>query len=298
MEACLGLGTVGKDSAAEQTVAVRRGPISEGREQMLAAVIDEQTGQSGPAHEVLTTGQYGAQVTLMGMASSLDGRRTVWARGNSGTEDPQAIVLGGDAERRGNPIAVKSDHHWDCLGVIPTTAAAAVSVVETRDGSRFWHLVELDAEGAQVFESSVDVTEDLSGSSTGCPFSVALTKGGFAALMRGSNAALIVVDVDRATFADDGATRVSLDVDAEPVSHPLAFASMNGGYVGYFTGGAEGSKPIRFFDASGQGLIGGIDLPAGISIGGPIDSTPGSLLLSFREGDGPWGWLEATCGDE
>jgi hypothetical protein len=291
--AYLGLAAVGKDSAADQIVVLDRAP----GDKVVAAVIDEETGLPGPAHEVLTAGYHG-QVIEVGTASSLDGRRAIYAHGNRIVEDPQAIVLGGDAERRGEPIVVKTgpDQDWDCLDVIPTASAAAISVVESRSGRRLWHVVELDAEGAQIFEGSVDLTEELDDARVACPTYIAVTKGGFAALLGGAIEPPIVFELDRATFG--GSTRVTLSVDDEPAARASAMAAMGEGHAVQFAGGAAGSKPIRFFDRSGQALGGDIAFPAGFGVGGPLHTTAGSFLFQSRAGDGTWGWLEATCSDE
>lgn len=292
----VGLGVVGKDSPADQIVAVGWGVV--------AAVIDEQTGLPGSEHTVLTAGYEGRFIEV-GMGSSLDGRRAIYAHGNTILEDPQVIVLGGDAERRADPIVVKTGprHPWSCLGVIPTPTAGAVSVVESRDAKRFWHLVELDAEGAQVFESSVDITEDIRGSSNGCPSYVAVTKGGFVALFGGAIVPPKVVAIDRATVNAAGATRVTLSDDEEPAARAFAIAAMDDGYAVYLTD-VSGAPRIRLFETSGDAFAGDIVIPAGLDIKAGLGrerwphSAAGALTLTFRESEGRWGWLEATCGEE
>lgn len=289
----LGLAVVGKDSPADQIVAVDRGVV--------AAVIDEETGLPGPEHMVMTADYHG-QVIEVGMASSLDGRRAIYAHGNRIVEDPQVVVLGEEAERRADPIVVKTGplHRWSCLEVIPTPTAAAVSVVESRDEKPFWHLVELDAEGAQVFETSVDITEDIRGSSTGCPSYVAVTKGGFVALFGGAIVPPKVVAIDRATA---GPTRVTLS-DADAPFRAFAVAAMDDGYAVYLTDEVSGAPHIRLFETSGDAFAGDIVIPAGLDIEAGLGtvrsphSAAGALMLTFRQSEGQWGWLEATCGGE
>lgn len=291
------VAVVGKDSPADQVVTFGSGVV--------AAVIDEQTGLPGPEHPVLTA-DYQGRFTELALTSSLDGRRALYARGDASLEDPRVAVLGGDAERRADPLAVSTapDHGWSCLDVIPTPTAGAVSLVESRDGERFWHLFELDAEGAQVFESSVDITEDVRGSSNGCPSYVAATKGGFVALFGGAIVPPKVVAIDRATVDAAGARRVTLSDDEEPAARAFAIAAMNDGYAVYLTDGVSGAPHIRLFDTGGNAFAGDIVIPAGLDIKAGLGrerwphSAAGTLMLTFRESDGRWGWLEASCGGE
>jgi hypothetical protein len=252
------------------------------------------------------TADYQGRFTELASTSSLDGRRAIYARGDASLEDPRVAVLGQDAERRADPLAVNTapDHGWSCLDVIPTPTAGAVSLVESRDGERFWHLVELDAEGAQIFESSVDVTEELRGSSTGCPSYVAVTKGGFVALFGGAIVPPKIVAIDRATVDAADARRVTLSDDEESAARAFAIAAMDDGHAVYLTDGVSGAPHVRLFDTSGNAFAGDIVLPAGLDITAGLGrerwphSAAGTLMLTFRESDGRWGWLEATCGGE
>lgn len=296
-ERYFGLNVVGKDGPADQIVGVARGVV--------AALIDEQTGLASP-EQSLFTDDYQGRFNEMAMGSSLDGQRAIYASGNQSLEDPRVIVLGADAEPRADPIGVKTgpDHSWSCLDVIPTPTAAAISVIEPRDAKRFWHLLELDAEGAQVFESSVDITEELRGASNGCPTYIAVTKGGFVALLGGAIVPPKVVAVDRATFGADGATRATLSGGEEVASKAHTIAAMDDGYAVYLNDGDPGEPHIRLFDTNGDAFAGELVIPTGLKIEAGRGrarwphSAAGSLTLTFRESDGRWGWIEATCGGE
>jgi hypothetical protein len=72
---------------------------------------------------------------------------------------------------------------------------------------------------------------------------------------------------------------------------------MDEGYAVHIGGGR-----IRLFETNGNAFAGDIVLPTGLDGGvgfsRSLHAAAGTLALTFRNGDGHWGWLEATCGGE
>ncbi len=282
-----GLALAGKVTAADQLIAI----TSEDTDQINAAAMDVTTGIAGPTHVVMNAQPYTGQTIQTLLTSSLDGQRAVFVDGNITLEDPQVIVLGGDGVRQGAQvsIATTTGHLWDCLDVVPTVTSGAISTVEIRDKTRFWHLVELDANGARVFESSVELT-DLD---KACP-EIVLTSSGFTGRFVGTDGVTVLLTVNRATFAPLGAARLELSTT---FARRRLLASVGNGYALLSDSAIDGAPvQVRLIDESAHPLGNDlhIPLPAGI-VRELIPSAPGTLLVETRDGDGPWGWLEVTC---
>lgn len=110
-----------------------------------------------------------------------------------------------------------------------------------------------------------------------------------------------IVVIDRATVEADGATRVTVGADEEPACWAFGIAAMDEGYA-VDIDGDSGAPRIHLFEMSGNAFAGDIVIPAGLTLeAGPsksLHSAAGYLSLTFRDGEGLAGWLDAACSGE
>jgi hypothetical protein len=193
-----------------------------------------------------------------------------------------------------------SMHAWDCLQVVPTATAGAMSGVEVRDGRTFWNIVELDAAGAVVLRVSADLMGVVATTTSfpvgPCP-SVAATPNGFVALFDDAAGAGAIVDVDRRTFASSGASVIRPVVAGAPIVGGHAVTAVGDAYA-VDVRGADQIHHVRVFDRMGRAVSPDLSFPAGVFGDDPVPSPPGILLISIGRYSGPWGWVEVTCGVE
>jgi hypothetical protein len=301
-----GLVAVARINPADQLIGLLRGSVTPGGgEQALAAVVEESTSALGPTHVVLDASYWG-QVIQTRMASSLDGRRGIFVDANRLATDPQVVVLGGDGARQGTPITVTTTatHDWACLTVIPTATAGAVSTLEVRNGKLFWHVVELDASGAQVFEGATKLGDaPADGTNIACRPVVA-TPYGFAVGLFASHVADnntdAILEMRREDFAAQGPHAISapgdssgevprgiMSLEFNPSWGLRAFATITD---------SDGFLHVRLFDDTSHAGPTVAPIPRPFYVAPQaIPSAPGTVLLATREADGRWGWLEVTC---
>jgi hypothetical protein len=178
-----------------------------------------------------------------------------------------------------------------------------VSTLESREGKAFWHLLEVDAAGAQVFEGAVDLTSTLGlmgvpGDAAWCPKLVA-TPAGFAALFGDPDQPMTIVAIDRATFAEGGATLIHPATESGPVTGFGALAALGERFAIHFAAGEGEAKQVRVFDRSGQPISNAVTMPEGLVMTSLLPAGADALWVTEREGsDGPRGWLGVTCGVE
>lgn len=101
-----------------------------------------------------------AITTRTGMKSSRDGARALFALGNIDVSEIEFAVLepGGKLVAPASAMTL-SAAPWDCLEVVPTDEAGALSAVSKAESGTevVWHVRELDAGANAAFETSVTV---------------------------------------------------------------------------------------------------------------------------------------------
>jgi hypothetical protein len=163
--------------------------------------------RSDPVVTPLFDAHIAAITTRSAMQASRDARRALFAIGNIDDPTLQTIELGADAEIVA-PVSslTLSSAPWDCLSVVPTGKAGAISaVVRAESGTEVtWHLRELDADATTVFETLATVPVGDALGYTDCP-TVVDGADGFHAQWVSSDGNSVVATVLR---------------DAEPTSPP------------------------------------------------------------------------------
>jgi hypothetical protein len=142
------------------------------------------------------------------MQSSRDAARALFAIGNIDDPTLQVIAIGADAEVVA-PVSTLtlSSAPWDCLSVVPTGKAGAISaVVKAESGSEVtWQLRELDADANTAFETEATVPVGEALGYADCP-TVVDGADGFHAQWVSADGASVVATLAR---------------DSEPSSVPL-----------------------------------------------------------------------------
>jgi hypothetical protein len=160
-----------------------------------------------PAITPIFESRVGAIVTRPGMRASRDGRRALFALGNIDTPGFQAVEIeeGAALVAPASTLAL-SGTPWDCLAVVATDEAAALStVVKPEAGNEVvWQLRELDADANTVLETSATVPVGDALGYTDCPTVIESPDGYHAQWVN----------------LDNGATLATLRRDAEPGTPP------------------------------------------------------------------------------
>jgi len=130
------------------------------------------SSRSDPLVTPLFDAHIEAITTRAAMQSSRDAARAVFAIGNRDDPTLEAIEVGPDAEVVA-PVATLtlSATPWDCLAVVPTREAGAVSAVVAKESGTevAWHLFELDRDANIVFEARATVPVGDALGYTDCP---------------------------------------------------------------------------------------------------------------------------------
>lgn len=174
------------------------------------------TSRSDPADTELFDAPIAAITTRAAMQSSRDATRALFAIGNIDEPTVQAIELGPDAEVIAPVTTLTlSGAPWDCLAIVPTRGAGALSaVVKTEGGTEVtWHLRELDAGADSVFETMATVPVSDALGYTDCP-TVVDGPDGFHAQWVNAYGNSVVASVER--DADPAAAPTLLRFDVSP----------------------------------------------------------------------------------
>lgn len=167
---------------------------------VIARALDtgaEVFGPERPLFQVDVTNQ-------TGQASSdvaWDGLRSVFAIGSPSVGRPVAALIGADGKLLGQALTIATtakDFGWRQLDVIGTEHGGAVSVMDDLDGQPRWHLAELDAAGAVVFDDAFALPAPI----VGAPRLIRPTPRGFVAVFAGvGHEGATLVEVDRPSAA-------------------------------------------------------------------------------------------------
>ena len=118
------------------------------------------TSRTDPAVAPLFDAHIAAITTRAAMQSSRDAARALFAIGNIDDPTLQTVEIGADAEVIA-PVSTftLASAPWDCLTVVPTSHAAAISaIVEAESGTEVtWQLRELDANADTAFETMATI---------------------------------------------------------------------------------------------------------------------------------------------
>lgn len=167
------------------------------------------SSRSDPLVTPLFDAHIAAITTRAAMQSSRDAARAVFAIGNLDDPTLQAVEIGPDAEVVA-PVSTLtlSATPWNCLAVVPTGEAGAISaVVEAESGTEIaWHLRELGPDGNTVFETVATVPIGSALGYTECP-TIVDGPDGFHAQWVSSEGASVVATVIR---GDEPATTPGL----------------------------------------------------------------------------------------
>lgn len=145
---------VGHDLGTFGALVIRSEDIPNGglTENLIAEVWRGEPPAAGESH---TLGPAYLRSTLqMDAAPSLDGERALIAAGHVGAEVPHGFLMDADGARIGDPIEFAwlegTSHDFDCLTVVPTAHAAAISVVFDTGAAQVWRFKEVSADGTVV----------------------------------------------------------------------------------------------------------------------------------------------------
>ncbi len=198
-----------------------------------------------------------AITTRADLQASRNAERALFVLGNIDTPSLEMVEIAPSATLVAPPATMPlPGTPWDCVSVIPTDTAAAVSAVTKLDGETgvVWSVRELDAEANVVFETSAPVPVGEALGFVDCP-AVVESPEGFHAQWVGTNGDSVVATVARA--AEAGSAEL-LTLDASPGA--LA-GVLHGDFVFRSTLGGERQGFMRL-DRQGDPGGPGITLPA------------------------------------
>lgn len=195
-----------------------------------------------------------AITTRTDLESSRDAARAVFALGNTDMSSLEAVEIEAGATLVAPPAPMTlPSTPWDCLAVVPTDSAGAVSAVTKLDGGThvMWSLRELDAEANVVFETSVDVPVGDALDYTDCPAVIESPQGFHAQWVNGYGAALLAT-VSRDAAPGDPLALLALDASPGPlaavVHDQFLFLAMPDGehqsFVRLAADGSPGGPPL------------------------------------------------------
>jgi len=159
-----------------------------------------------------------AITTRADLRSSRDAERALFVLGNIDMPGLQAVEIAANATLVAPPATMPlPGTPWDCVAVVPTDTAAAISAVTKLDGgtSVVWSLRELDAAANVLFETSAAVPVGDALGFADCP-SVLESPEGFHAQWVGTSGESVVATVTRT--AEPGAAAELLDLTENPGS--------------------------------------------------------------------------------
>jgi hypothetical protein len=170
-------------------------------------------GESEPYTTPLFDARVGAITTRSAMRSSNDAGRALFVSGNVDATSLQLALL----REQGALVAPAStmmlpSMPWDCLAVVPTEHAGAVSVVaRAENGTEVsWSLRELDAESNVAFEFTTVIPADDALGYVDCPRVVASTNGLHAQWVSTEGTSMVAT-LNRTLDVAPTATLLSLD---------------------------------------------------------------------------------------
>lgn len=212
------------------------------------------TTRSDPLMARLFDAHIAAITTRVAMKGSRDATRALFVLGNIDAPELQAIELGADATvvAPASTMTLLSSN-WDCLSVVPTSEAGAISAVtRTETGTEVvWHLRELDAEASTVLDTSVTVPVGDALGYADCP-TVVESPHGYTAQWVNVDDESLVATVSRR--AESGAAPELVRFDVSPgllaavVGTELLFQGMvddeRPGFTRFTGDGAPGGPPI------------------------------------------------------
>jgi hypothetical protein len=173
-------------------------------------------GQSEAAMTPLFDSRVTAITTRADLKSSRDAARALFVLGNIDMPSLESVEIGAGAVLVAPPDTMAlPDAPWDCVSVVPTDEAGALSVVTKLDGGSevVWSVRELDAAANVVFETSVTVPIGDAVGYSDCP-SVVESPAGFHAQWVSAEQASVIATVARA--ADPAATTDLLSLETSP----------------------------------------------------------------------------------
>jgi hypothetical protein len=141
-----------------------------------------------------------AITTRADLQSSRNAERALFVLGNIDMPALQAVEIGANATLVAPPATMPlPGTPWDCVRVVPTDAAGALSAVTKLDGgaSVVWSVRELDADANVVFAASATVPVGDALGFTDCP-QVLESAEGFHAQWLGTSGDAVVATVPRA----------------------------------------------------------------------------------------------------
>ena len=162
-------------------------------------VLAWDTDGSEPAIAPLFESRVTAITTRSDLKSSRDANRALFALGNIDMPALPALAIAAGAALVAPTTSMTLPAlPWDCLAVVPTETAGALSVVSRPDSGTevVWSLRELDADANIVFEASVSVPVGVALGYGDCP-TVVESPAGFHAQWTNTNAASIVATIAR-----------------------------------------------------------------------------------------------------
>jgi len=174
------------------------------------------SARSDPVDAPLLDAHITAITTRIVMRASRDGTRALFVLGNIDTTELQTIEVGTDATVVApEGTLTLSSAYWDCLSVIPTSEAGAISAVAKTESATelIWHLRELDAEANTVLDRSVTIPVNDALGYVDCPTIVESPEGYAAQWVSTAGESLVaMVNRDAAPEASPGLVRF----DASP----------------------------------------------------------------------------------
>lgn len=180
-----------------------------------------------------------AITTRTDMQASKDARRALFALGNIDTPELELVEIAENAALVAPPVSLTLGTPWDCLSVLPTDTAGAISAVTKLDSGTavVWSLRELDADANVVFDTSVTVPVGDTLGYTDCPTVLAAPEG-FLAEWTSTDERSVLASVPRDLAAGAGFSVLELDASPgllEGVLHDelLFLAALDGGAPGF-----------------------------------------------------------------
>jgi len=173
-------------------------------------------GSAEAAISPLFDSRVNAITTRSDMKASRNAARALFASGNTDGSPLRVIEIapGAAIVRAATPLE-PVPIPWDCLDLIPTEEAGAISVISRRDGGREteWKLWELDAAGNTVLDTGAMVPVGNELGYTNCPRVIESSEG-FHAQWVNTEHASVIATISRGVVP--GAAPALVDVSANP----------------------------------------------------------------------------------
>lgn len=198
-------------------------------------------GGGSPAHVTpLFETRVTAITTRAALESSRDAGRALFVLGNIDMPTLEAVEITAGATLVAPPAALTlPGPPWDCVAVVPTDAAGAISAVTKLDSGTdaVWTLRELDAQANVRFETNAPVPIGDALGFTDCP-TVVESATGFHAQWVGTDGASVIATIARDAEAGAAPALLALDASAgalEGVLHDdfVFLAPLDGGQQGF-----------------------------------------------------------------